>query len=109
MAFIFADLIVIPILNIYRKYYGGRMAVYLFVTSYLAMAVAGLIVELVFKALGLVPATRHAIVPQAQIALNYTMVLNVIFLAIGGALLIRFLRTGGPEMLKMMDRPMDAQ
>jgi uncharacterized membrane protein YraQ (UPF0718 family) len=109
VAFIFADLIVIPILNIYRKYYGGRMAVYLFVTSYLAMAVAGLIVELVFKALGLVPATRHAIILQAQIALNYTTALNVIFLAIGGALLIRFLRTGGLEMLQMMDRPMDAQ
>jgi uncharacterized protein len=54
------------------------MAAYLFVTSYLALAVAGLIVELVFKALGLVPATRHAIVPQVQIALDYTKALNVI-------------------------------
>jgi uncharacterized membrane protein YraQ (UPF0718 family) len=109
VAFIFADLIIIPILNIYRKYYGGRTALYLFATSYLAMTAAGLIVELLFKALGLVPAMRYAIVPQAQITLNYTTVLNVLFLAIAGALLVRFMRTGGPEMLKMMDVPMDAQ
>jgi hypothetical protein len=56
--------------------------------------VAGLIAELVFRALGLIPATRHAIVPEAQIALNYTTVLNVIFLAIGGTLLMRCLAYG---------------
>jgi uncharacterized protein len=45
IAFIFADLIVLPILNIYRKYYGGRMTVFLFVTSYVAMAAAGLLLS----------------------------------------------------------------
>ena len=43
ISFIFADLIVIPILNIYRKYYGRRMMIFLFVTSYAAMASAGLV------------------------------------------------------------------
>src|ERR1700756_2722295 len=49
IAFIFADLIVIPILNIYRKYYGLKMAGFLFATFYVAMAVAALIVELIFR------------------------------------------------------------
>lgn len=56
IAFIFADLIVLPILNIYRKYYGGRMTVFLFVTSYVAMAAAGLLVELAFIPHGAGPA-----------------------------------------------------
>src|SRR5216683_3493613 len=53
IAFIFADLIILPILNIYRKYYGMKMAAFLFVTFYAAMAGAALIVELVFGTLGL--------------------------------------------------------
>ena len=55
IAFIFADLIILPILNIYRKYYGRRMAGFLFVTFYATMAAAGLIVELLFQVLGLDP------------------------------------------------------
>jgi len=41
IAFIFADLVILPILNIYRKYYGARVSVYLFVVSYAAMVSAG--------------------------------------------------------------------
>jgi uncharacterized membrane protein YraQ (UPF0718 family) len=102
MAFIFADLIVLPILNIYRKYYGGRVSLFLFATFYAAMAVAGLIVDLVFEALGLVPTHRNARVVEASIELNYTTVLNVIFLILAAVLVWRFMKTGGPEMLKMM-------
>ncbi len=107
ISFIFADLIIIPILDIYRRYYGGRMALYLLVTSYAVMAAAGLGVELLFQAAGLIPGTRHAIVPEARIALNYTTLLNAVFLVIGTGLLLRFLRTGGVEMLRMMNRPME--
>ncbi|MDQ6848014.1 MAG: permease, partial [Candidatus Dormibacteraeota bacterium] len=57
-AFIFADLIILPILNIYRKYYGRRVAVYLFVVSYLTMALAGLLVGLLFNGTGLTPKNR---------------------------------------------------
>ena len=106
VAFIFADLIVLPILDIYRKYYGRRMAVYLLVTSYAAMAAAGLIVELLFRAVGLVPSERHAIVLEPHLTWNYTSVLNVVFLVLAAVLLWRFLRTGGPEMLRMMNKPM---
>ena len=107
IAFIFADLLILPILDIYRKYYGGRMAIYLFFTSYAAMAAAGLIVELLFRIAGLVPTARHAIVPEAQISLNYTTVLNVVFLALAAALVLRFMNTGGPDMLRMMSKPAD--
>src|SRR5207237_6597785 len=55
IAFIFADLIVIPVLDIYRKYYGLKMAAFLFVTFYISMAGAALIVEAVFAVLGLLP------------------------------------------------------
>jgi uncharacterized protein len=105
VAFIFADLIVLPVLNIYRKYYGLRMAAFLFVTFYAAMAGAALIVELIFGAVGLVPEQRNARVVEASITWNYTTWLNVAFIILAGLLVWRFLKTGGPAMLRMMNRP----
>src|SRR5437763_14916052 len=49
IAFVFADLIIIPIINIYRKYYGGRLALYLLVVSYAAMVAAGFLIGLAFN------------------------------------------------------------
>jgi hypothetical protein len=103
-AFIYADLIVLPILNIYRKYYGGRATIYLLVTFYAAMVAAGLIVELLFGVLGLIPAARSARVVEASVTWNYTTVLDIVFLVLAAVLVVRFLRTGGPAMLRMMDR-----
>jgi uncharacterized membrane protein YraQ (UPF0718 family) len=105
IAFIFADLIVLPILNIYRKYYGLKMAGFLFATFYGAMAGAALIVELIFGALGLIPTQRNARVAEASITWNYTTWLNIAFLVLAGMLVWRFLKTGGPRMLRMMNRP----
>jgi uncharacterized membrane protein YraQ (UPF0718 family) len=105
IAFIFADLIILPILNIYRKYYGLKMAGFLFVTFYAAMAGAALVVELVFGALGLIPTQRNARVIEASVTWNYTTWLNVAFLVLAGLLVWRFLKTGGPAMLRMMNRP----
>src|SRR5216684_3113484 len=105
IAFIFADLIVLPILNIYRKYYGLKMAAFLFATFYAAMAAAALIVELIFGVLGLVPAQRNARVVDASITWDYTTWLNIAFLILAGLLVWRFLKTGGPSMLRMMNRP----
>jgi uncharacterized protein len=102
VAFIFADLIVLPILNIYRKYYGARMSLFLLGTFYLTMALAGLVVDLVFEALGLVPKARNAKVVEASFTWNYTTVLNIVFLVLAAVLVARFLRTGGPAMLRMM-------
>jgi hypothetical protein len=105
IAFIFADLIVLPVLNIYRKYYGLKMAAFLFATFYATMAGAALIVELIFGASGLVPAQRNARVVEASITWNYTAWLNIAFIALAALLVVRFAKTGGPEMLRMMNRP----
>jgi len=105
IAFIFADLIVIPILDIYRKYYGPRMMAFLLATFYVAMAGAALIVEAVFDFVGLIPQQRSAKVVEASISWNYTTWLNFVFLALAALLVWRFLKTGGPEMLRMMNRP----
>jgi hypothetical protein len=105
VAFIFSDLIVLPILDIYRKYYGRRMALYLLATSYAVMAGAGLLVDLLFRAVGLVPRIHHAVVAEAGPTWNYTSILNIVFLALAAVLVWRFVRTGGPEMLRMMNAP----
>jgi uncharacterized membrane protein YraQ (UPF0718 family) len=103
IAFIFADLIVLPILNIYRKYYGLKMAGFLLVTFYVTMVAAGYAVELIFGAAGLIPTERNAKVVEASVTLNYTTVLNIIFLVFAARLVARFIRTGGREMLKHMN------
>ncbi|MGG2461210.1 permease [Streptomyces sp. RGM 3693] len=102
VAFIFADLLILPILTIYRKYYGVRMALFLLVTFYVAIVVAGYVVEFVFGGLGLVPDQARARIPQEGVTLNYTTWLNIAFLVLAAALLVRFFRTGGREMLRMM-------
>ena len=79
------------------------MTVFLFVTFYVAMAIAGLLVELLFGALGLIPHERNALVAEPSLTLNYTTILNVVFLALAAGLLIRAWRTGGFAMLAMMD------
>ena len=105
IAFIFADLIILPILDIYRRYYGPRMTIFLLVTFYTAMVGAALLVELVFSAAGLVPSTRSAHITEASVALNYTTILNIIFLGLAAVLVGRFVKTGGLPMLRMMDTP----
>jgi uncharacterized membrane protein YraQ (UPF0718 family) len=105
IAFIFADLIILPILNIYRKYYGWKMTAFLFATFYAAMAGAALIVDLIFGTLGLVPAQRNARVVDASITWNYTTWLNIAFLILAALLVWRFFKTGGLAMLRMMNKP----
>src|SRR5712672_1371059 len=86
IAFIFADLIVIPILDIYRKYYGPRMMVFLLVTFYVAMVGAAFIVDAAFGLLNLVPQERSARVVESSIAWDYTTWLDIVFLGIAALL-----------------------
>ena len=104
IAFLFADLIILPILNIYRKYYGLKIATILFFVFYAAMSLAALAVEFLFAAIHLTPSHGGAHVMTEHISWNYTSILNIIFLAVTALLLWRFLRTGGPEMMKMMNK-----
>lgn len=94
LAFIYADLIVLPILNIYRKYYGLKISGFLFATMYVSMALAALVIELVFKGLHLLPTGRHARIIEASFQWNYTTILNIGFLILALALIIRFFRSG---------------
>ncbi|MDQ6878444.1 MAG: permease [Candidatus Dormibacteraeota bacterium] len=100
ISFIFADLIILPILNIYRKYYGGRMALYLLGVSYLAMALAGFLVGGAFQLLGLAPTNHHVTVFETQPTWNYTTFLDIAFLVLMAVMAWRFITTGGLEMLR---------
>jgi hypothetical protein len=107
VAFIFADLLILPILNIYRKYYGIKMMFVLLGTFYIAMVCAGYLVELLFGAASLVPTQRDATVLEAGISWDYTTGLNIAFLVLAAVLVVRFARTGGLPMLRMMGESAD--
>src|SRR6185312_974562 len=99
LAFLFADLIVIPILLIYRKYYGGRFTVRITGLMFVTMVIAALIVNGIFSALGLIPTgprpTRADIFSQVQ--LNYKLALNILGLVIFGALFWLTARRGATD------------
>jgi uncharacterized membrane protein YraQ (UPF0718 family) len=80
LAFLFADLIVLPLLDVYRRSYGWKMAAYIGVVFYAAMVLAAILMDLAFSALGLVPAHHAGIVSgMPHFTLNYTFWLNVVF------------------------------
>lgn len=106
VSFIFADLIILPILDIYRRYYGWKTAFYILATFYATMAIAGYVVELVFGAFGRIPTNRSVARISEGISFNYTSVLDVLFLLLAAVLVWRFVRTGGLPMLGMMDEPL---
>lgn len=102
IAFLFADLLILPILNIYRKYYGLWTAGFLLVTFYAAMVAAGYVVEFVFGGLGAVPDRSRATLPGGGITWNYTAWLTIVFLSLAAVLVVRFVSTGGVGMLRKM-------
>lgn len=108
ISFIFADLIILPIINIYRKYYGWRMALRLSGLLYVAMVLAGYVIEGVTQLLHFVPKVRNATVLEASVSWNYTSLLNIIFLVITFVVVTRFFKTGGRDMMKMMSQPANA-
>jgi hypothetical protein len=98
LAFLFADLIVLPIVAIYRKYYGTAFALRITALMLVAMVVAALVVGAIFSALGLVPETR----PSADdvfgsVELNYKLVLNVVALGVFAALIGLTMRRGATD------------
>jgi len=82
IAFIFADLIAMPLLLIYRKYYGPKLTVRLVGLFYVVMAIAGLLTEGIFQLFHAVPTTRHLAVTSAHFQWNYTTFLNILFLVV---------------------------
>ena len=108
ISFIFADLIIIPIILIYRKYYGTTAALRITAIFYGAMVLAGYVVELIFTPLHLVPADRNLSIVEAGISWNYTTWLNIVFILIALFLVVVFFRSGSGSMLKMMGGAPDA-
>jgi uncharacterized membrane protein YraQ (UPF0718 family) len=107
LSFIFADLIILPILDIYRRYYGWKMAGFLLASFYATMVAAGLAVEFLFEGLGIERHARNAKVEMASVSWNYTTYLNIVFLLLAAALVWRYFRRGGGwEMLKEMNEPL---
>ncbi|MGI8414160.1 MAG: permease [Solirubrobacteraceae bacterium] len=86
MSFIFADLIALPLVLIYRKFYGGKLALRMLAVFWVCMSTAGLAVEAIFSAAGLIPHTRPVQVVAARFEFNYTTVLNIIFLGLFAAI-----------------------
>jgi len=82
IAFIFADLIAMPLILIYRKYYGPKLTWRLVCLFYVVMSVAGLLTEGIFQLFHGVPTTRRLAVTTANFEWNYTTYLNFLFLAI---------------------------
>jgi uncharacterized membrane protein YraQ (UPF0718 family) len=82
IAFIFADLIALPLVLIYRKYYGTKLAIRLTLVFWLVMSLSGLITEIIFNFLNLIPDMDHGMSHSYQIGWNYTTILNVIALAL---------------------------
>jgi YHS domain-containing protein/uncharacterized membrane protein YraQ (UPF0718 family) len=86
ISFIFADLIALPLLLIYRRYYGTRMTLRMLALFWAVMSTAGLITEGIFWSLGAIPATRPTTIAPAHFQWNYTTYLNIAFLALFGLL-----------------------
>ncbi len=86
VSFIFADLITMPLLLIYRKYYGGRMTWRILGLSWLVMSAAGLATEYIFLGAGLIPSQRPVEIAPSRLQWNYTTILNIVFLGVFGLL-----------------------
>ncbi|MHB8718411.1 MAG: permease [Candidatus Dormibacteria bacterium] len=86
IAFIFADLIATPLLLIYRKYFGTAMMLRILASFWMVMALGGLAIGFIFEQLGWVPATRPTQIAPTSFALNYTSVLDALFLVVLAAL-----------------------
>jgi uncharacterized membrane protein YraQ (UPF0718 family) len=85
------------------------MMLMLLVTFYVSMVCAGYVVELLFGATGLIPSERNGMVMKAGISWNYTTWLNIVFVILAAVLVVRFIRTGGIPMLRMMGGTPDTE
>ena len=99
VAFVFADLITLPLLGIYRKYYGTAITVRILLTLWASMSAAGLVVEYLFRALSIPDPVRPAMVVHTGFQWNYTTFLNIVAVAAFAVLywLYRHRDTTGPQ------------
>jgi uncharacterized membrane protein YraQ (UPF0718 family)/YHS domain-containing protein len=107
IAFIFADLIVVPIVLIYRKYYGNAYAIRIVALMFVTMVIAALIVDGLFGAAGLIPHTRPSRADIfSSIKVDYRLFMNILGIAIFAALFALTMRRGttDPQCGMKVDR-----
>ena len=94
IAFVYADLITVPVLNVYRKYYGWKVMLYILGVFFVTMAFTGFLMELLFDALGIVPnlASGETASEQTYFELDYTFYFNIVAFALSGFLLYVYRR-----------------
>jgi YHS domain-containing protein/uncharacterized membrane protein YraQ (UPF0718 family) len=99
IAFIYADLVIVPIVLIYRRYYGGRLTARLVAIMVGTMIVAALAVDGIFSAAGIVPTDRPSVesITSRGVTWNYTTVLNIVFLTVAAALVGLTVRRGARD------------
>jgi YHS domain-containing protein len=102
IAFVYSDLITIPVLNVYRKYYGWKVMLYIFGVFFVTMALAGFLMEELFSLLHIVPrvAEGQSAAERAYFELDYTFYLNVLALGLSAFLYLAYRRglaTAGRE------------
>jgi hypothetical protein len=104
IAFIYGDLIVLPLILAYRKYYGGKFAAYVVFALFVAMLIAGILVDLLFTGTGLMPqgSRGQPAMSQAGFEWNYTAWLNIV--AIIGASCLGWLHFKTPGGRKHAER-----
>ncbi len=104
LSFLFADLLVLPLLDIYRKYYGLKMAGFLAISFYISMVVAAYFCQWLFLKMGIYPVHSSEMVVTHGAVFYYTSVLNIIAIVFAGSLFRRFYKTGGMSMLAQMNK-----
>jgi YHS domain-containing protein/uncharacterized membrane protein YraQ (UPF0718 family) len=99
IAFIFADLLIVPIVLAYNKYYGRELTARLVAIMFAVTVLAALAVDGIFTVAGLVPSERPSIdsVTSRGVSLNYTAFLNIIFLAVAAGLFGLTVRHGAQD------------
>jgi uncharacterized membrane protein YraQ (UPF0718 family)/YHS domain-containing protein len=98
IAFIFADLIVLPIVAIYRKYYGGAFAARIVALMFVTMVAAALVIDGIFSAAGLIPSVHPKRSDVFQpVGLDYKLVLNLLGLLVFGAFFALTMRRGATD------------
>jgi uncharacterized membrane protein YraQ (UPF0718 family) len=98
ISFLFADLIVLPIVLIYRKYYGPRFALRIVALMFATIVLAALIVDVLFNAAGLIPQVRPSRADIfGEVKLNYKLFTNILGLAIFIGLFALTMRRGATD------------
>ncbi|AJY46014.1 permease [Martelella endophytica] len=98
LAFLYADLIILPLLDAYRRYFGWKLAAYIGGVLFVTMVISGIIMELLFSALSLIPEEAPDIQRDlTQFSLDYTFWLNLVFAVPAAWLFWKALKGGGHQ------------